>query len=339
MKCFLTVTKKPLLSKWLLIMKLTALLTLLFTLNVSANGFGQEKINLRVKKTAIENVLRSIEKQTNYRFLYNDNLDEIREKVSVNVKNAALTEVLNLVLGNTRLLYQLMENNLIVIKEYPTVKANVPDVVINGKVTGEGGVPLSGVSVVVKGTTIGTTTNNEGNFSLTAPDANVTLVISSVGYDAQEIALGGKTEITVALVTSTKVMDQVIVVGYGTQRKRDLTGSIASVSGEDVAKMPANNPVSSLQGKVAGLTIVNSGQAGASPTVRIRGANSTNNSNPLFVVDGIFQTNIDYLNPGAVESIEVFKDPSSIAIFSLQGGNVYIIVNTNLANKRHTRLY
>ena len=129
MKCFLTVTKKPLLSKWLLIMKLTALLTLFFTLNVSANGFGQEKINLRVKKTAIEDVLRSIEKQTNYRFLYNDNLDEIREKVSVNVKNAALTEVLNLVLGNTRLLYQLMENNLIVIKEYPTVKANVPDVI------------------------------------------------------------------------------------------------------------------------------------------------------------------------------------------------------------------
>src|SRR6185503_3472604 len=110
MKCFLTVTKKPLLSKWLLIMKLTALLTLFFTLNVSANGFGQEKISLRVKKTAIEGVLRSIEKQTNYRFLYNNNLDDIREKVSLNVKDADINDVLALLLEKTRLLYQVMGN-------------------------------------------------------------------------------------------------------------------------------------------------------------------------------------------------------------------------------------
>lgn len=331
MKCFLTVTKKPLLSKWLLIMKLTALLTLLFTLNVSANGFGQEKINLRVKKTAIEDVLRSIEKQTNYRFLYNDNLVDIREKVSVNVKNAALTEVLNLVLGNTRLLYQLMENNLIVIKEYPNVKPNVPDVVINGKVTGEGGVPLSGVSVLVKGTTIGTTTNNEGNFSLTAPDANVTLVISSVGYDEQEIALGGRTEITVALVTSTKVMDQVVVIGYGTAAKRDLTGSIATVKAKDIADRPSTNPLSLLQGKVTGLSIVNSGRVGVEPDVRIRGTNTINGVKPVYIVDGILNDNINFLNPADIESIEVLKDPSSLAIFGVRGANGAIAITTKKA--------
>jgi hypothetical protein len=150
MKCFLTVAKKPLQSKVLLVMKLTSLLILFFTLNVSANGFGQEKISLKVKKTEISGVLRSIEKQTTYRFLYNDKLEDIREKVSLSVKEASLADVLSLLLGKTRLLYQVMENNLIVIKEDPNAPPRIPDIVIRGKVTGEGGLPLAGVSVQVK---------------------------------------------------------------------------------------------------------------------------------------------------------------------------------------------
>ena len=209
MKCFLTVIKKPLQSKVLLVMKLTSLLILFFTLNVSANGFGQEKINLKVKKTEIGGVLRFIEKQTNYRFLYNDKLEDIREKVSINVKEASLTDVLNLLLDRTRLLYQVMDNNLIVIKENPEAPPRIPDIVIRGKVTGEGGAPLAGTSVQVKGTTIGTTTNNDGSFALSVPDANVTLVISSVGYDPQEIALRGRTDITVVLVISIKIQDAI----------------------------------------------------------------------------------------------------------------------------------
>ena len=130
MKCFQRLLKKPLQSKVLLVMKLTALLMLFFTLNVSANGFGQDKISLRVKKTEISGVLRSIEQQTNYRFLYNNNLEDIREKVSLNVKDAGISDVLNLLLEKTSLLYQVMDNNLIVIKEDP----NAPvDVVVRGK--------------------------------------------------------------------------------------------------------------------------------------------------------------------------------------------------------------
>src|SRR5690349_22572882 len=158
MKCFLTVVKKPLPLKALLIMKLTALFFLFFTLNVSANGFGQERINLRLKKTEIGDVLRSIEKQTRYRFLYNNDLEAIRDKVNVNVKDAALPEVLQLVLQRTKLQYQLMNDNLVVIKEDPNV---VPDVVIRGVVTGENSTPIAGASVVVKGTSTGTTTNND----------------------------------------------------------------------------------------------------------------------------------------------------------------------------------
>src|SRR5689334_21721300 len=127
MKCFLTVVKNPLQSKVLLAMKLTALMTFVFTLNVAANSFDQDRISLKVKKTEISGVLRTIEKQTTYRFLYNDKLEDIREKVSFEVKEASVEQVLTMVLENTRLLYQMMENNLIVIKEDPNAPPRVPD--------------------------------------------------------------------------------------------------------------------------------------------------------------------------------------------------------------------
>ncbi|WP_028786410.1 TonB-dependent receptor [Terrimonas ferruginea] len=317
-------------------MKLTTAFMLALALNVSARGFGQDKISLSVKKTEISSILRTIEKQTSYRFLYNDMLQDIRDKVTIRVTDADLNDVLQTLLERTRLSYQLMDNNLVVIREDAGKKA--PDVIIRGVVTGEGNMPLPGASVQIKGTSIGTTTGNDGTFTLNAPDANVTLVISSIGYEPREIAAGGKTELSINLTPASNEMEKVVVVGYGSQRKRDLTGSISSVSGNDIAKMPANNPVSSLQGKVAGLTVVNSGAAGAAPTVRIRGNNSTNSGDPLYVVDGIFQTNIDYLNPSDIESIEILKDPSSLAIFGLQAGNGVIIVTTKRAKKGQTRV-
>jgi len=333
MKCFLTVLKKPLQSKVLLVMKLTVLLLLFFTLNVSANGFGQDRISLRVKKAEISGILRSIEQQTNYRFLYNNNLEDIREKVTLNVKEAGISDVMNLLLERTNLLYQVMNDNLIVIKEDP----NAPvEVTVRGKVTGEGGLPLAGASVQVKGTTTGTTTNNDGNFSLTVADANVTLVISSVGYDLQEVALGGKTEVNVSLALSTKVMDQVVVIGYGSATKRDLTGSIAKVAGKLVADKPNTNPVSSLQGRVAGLSIVNSGTPGQAPDIRIRGTISIGSVSPLYVVDGVFNDNIDYINPNDIESIEILKDPSSLAIFGVRGAAGVIAITTKRAKAGQT---
>jgi len=331
MKCFLTVFKKPLQSKVLLAMKLTTLLTFFFTLNVAANGFGQDKISLKVKKTEISGVLRSIEKQTNYRFLYNDRLDDMRDKVSITVKEVDIKQALDLLLEKTRLLYEVMDNNLVVIKEDPNAPPREPDVTIRGKVTGEGGLPLAGASVLVKGSTIGTTTNNEGTFTLNAPNANVTLVISSVGYDLQEIVLNGRTDITVALAVSVKVQDAVVVIGYGTASKRDLTGSIVKVAGKEVADKPNTNPVASLQGKVAGLSVVNSGTPGQAPDIRIRGTISIGSVSPLYVVDGVFNDNIDYINPNDIESIEILKDPSSLAIFGVRGAAGVIAITTKRA--------
>jgi TonB-linked SusC/RagA family outer membrane protein len=329
MKCFLTVAKKTMQSKVLLVMKLTTLLILIFTLNVAATGFGQEKINLRVKKAEIGDVLRSIEKQTSYRFLYNNKLEDIREKVSINVKEAGIADVLRLLLEKTRLLYQVTESNLIIIKEDPNAPPRVPDVTIRGKITGEGGVPLSGVSIVVKGTTAGTTTNNDGEFSLTIPDANVTLVITSVGYDMQEIVLGGKTEVTISLVTSDKVMEQVVVVGYGSQRKLDVTGSVSQVKGEDISKQSSVNPISALQGKVAGVQITNSGAPGSSPQIRIRGLGTVyGNPNPLYVVDGVWFDDISFLNPADIENISILKDASSQSIYGIRAANGVVLIST-----------
>jgi TonB-dependent starch-binding outer membrane protein SusC len=328
MKCFLTVIKKPLQSKVLLVMKLTSLLILFFTLNVSANGFGQEKINLRVKKTEIGGVLRSIEKQTTYRFLYNDKLEDIREKVSLNVKEASLPDVLSLLLGKTRLLYQVMDNNLIVIKEDPNAPPRIPDVVIRGKVTGEGGVPLGGVSVQVKGTTTGTTTNNDGNFTLTVTDANVTLIISSVGYDQQEIALGGKTDINVALAVSVKIQDAVVVIGYGTARKSDLTSSIGTIKPEELKKTPSGALLNAVQGNITGVQISSYGGPGDVPEINIRGIKSLYGGGVLYVVDGIFVDNIDFLTPNDIQDFQVLKDASASAIYGYKASNGVILITT-----------
>ncbi|GAB3014430.1 TonB-dependent receptor [Niabella terrae] len=195
----------------------------------------------------------------------------------------------------------------------------------------EEGSSLPAVSVQVKGTTTGTATDSSGNFTISVPDLNATLVFSSVGYTEKEEPLGGRAEIAVVLTASAGSLEQVVVIGYGTAQKRDLTGSIVKIRGEEIADKPNANPVASLQGKVAGLSVVNNGTPGGSPDIRIRGTSSIGQVKPLYVVDGIFQDNIDYLNPNDIESIEILKDPSSLAIFGVKGATGVIAITTKNA--------
>ncbi|WP_243745654.1 SusC/RagA family TonB-linked outer membrane protein [Segetibacter sp. 3557_3] len=215
--------------------------------------------------------------------------------------------------------------------------ARYADIIIKGKVTSGTGESLAGVSVEVKGTTVGASTDVNGNFTVTA-DESATLVFSYVGYGSQEVLVNNRSTINVTMSTSSGQLEQVVVVGYGTQRKRDLTGSVTSVKGEDVARMPNTNPIASLQGKVAGLTITNSGNAGSSPVVRIRGINSTNSASPVYVVDGVLHDNIDFLNPADIETIDVLRDPSSIAIYGLRGANGVIAITSKKAARGQTRV-
>ncbi|WEK18727.1 MAG: TonB-dependent receptor [Candidatus Pedobacter colombiensis] len=214
--------------------------------------------------------------------------------------------------------------------------AMAQNITVKGTVTdGADKTTLPGVSVQVKGTTTAVQTDATGKYTISTA-ANATLVYTYVGYITREIAVNNQTTINLSLSASSQDLEDVVVVGYGTQRKRDLTGSITQVKGDEVSRMPNNNPLSSLQGKVAGLTVVNSGRPGESPTVRIRGVNSVNNSSgdgaaPLYVVDGVHQSNIDYINPADIETMEVLRDPSSIAIFGLQAANGVIVITTKRA--------
>lgn len=214
---------------------------------------------------------------------------------------------------------------------------------IRGKVLDEETkMPLVGVSVTVQGTTHGVSTDPDGGFVLNGIRVGDRLQFQYVGMQTQtaEITAGdfGR-ELVIAMQNDTYLLDQVVVTGYGTARKRDLTGAIVSVSGEEVRNAPTNNVMSSLQGKVPGLTVINSGAAGSSPEIKIRGVGTLNaDSSPLYVVDGMFASDISFLSNSDIERIEVLKDPSSLAIFGVQGANGVVIVTTRRADAEQPRV-
>ncbi len=208
--------------------------------------------------------------------------------------------------------------------------------IITGRVTGENGAALTGVSVQVKGTNRGTVTNTAGAFTITASETDV-LVVSYIGYEPQEIPIAGRTQVNVLLVSSTRQLDQVVVVGYGTQRKVDVTGSVAQIKGEEISKQASINPISSLQGKVAGVQITNSGAPGASPEIRIRGLGTVyGNPNPLYVVDGVWFDDISFLNPADIENMSILKDASSESIYGIRAANGVVLITTKKGKSGRT---
>ncbi|SHG40530.1 TonB-linked outer membrane protein, SusC/RagA family [Chryseolinea serpens] len=207
---------------------------------------------------------------------------------------------------------------------------------ISGKVTGDGEA-LPGASVVVKGTAIGATTDAEGSFRLSVPDDATTIVISYIGYVSQEISIGTQTVFNVALIADVATLGDIVVVGYGVQKKSDLTGAIASVKGDELAQLPTQRVDQALQGRAAGVMVLNqSGAPGGNTTIRIRGSSSILGSNqPLIVIDGLQGGDLNSLNPNDVESMEVLKDASATAIYGSQGANGVILVTTKKGKKGH----
>ncbi|MFZ4056617.1 MAG: TonB-dependent receptor [Ferruginibacter sp.] len=308
-------------------MKFTIAFLLITSLQVSAKTFSQERITLKLSSAELKTALKQIERKSMYRFLYNNDVVSSDQKVNIDADNMPVKEILDNIFTNTRLTYRVLENNLVVISER---NIEFADIKVSGRVTNANGEPVSAVTVNVKGSKLSTSTDANGNYSISVPEG-ATLVFSSVGFESQEVSVKGRNEINISLKTSTRAMDEVVVIGYGTASKRDLTGSIVKISGKEVADRPNVNPVSSLQAKVAGLSIVNSGTPGAEPDIRIRGTVSIGGIRPLYVVDGVFNDNINYLNPNDIESIEVLKDPSSLAIFGVRGATGVIAITTKKA--------
>jgi TonB-linked SusC/RagA family outer membrane protein len=327
MKLALTVAKNPLLSKIYFIMKVTTIFLFALCLQVHARGFGQASVNLKFKRTEINNILDAIEKQTSFRFLYNSDLQVMNQRVDIDVKEMDLKKVLDIILVNTGLQYKFMENNLVLVK-YPDPPPPPPVKTVTGKVVGTNGLPLANVSVMLKGSQKGTTTNEQGAFAITVEDKDV-LVFSYVGYEIQEVAIGNKTQLDIALIALKNNLDEIVVVGFGTTKRRDLTGAIVSLKPEEITARPGPNPMESLQGRVAGLDITrSSGQPGAPVTLQLRGTRSfTASGNPLFIINGL-PGDYETLNPYDIESIEVLKDASSTAVYGSAGSNGVILITT-----------
>jgi TonB-linked SusC/RagA family outer membrane protein len=316
------------------IMKLYFLLLVVSVLQVSANAIAQSKVTLNLQSVAFKKALNTIEGKTEYRFLYNENNIDKNKRVSIHAQNEDVSSVLARLFKEQGISFQILSNNLVVLKQGNQAPVQQT---VRGRVVDATGVPVVGASVTIKGTSIGTSTDANGAFTIAATEDAV-LVVSYIGYLAQEVSVNGRTEITVSLQEDQSELEKVVVIGYGTARKRDLTGSIVSIRGEEVGDKPAANPISSLQGKVAGMSVVNSGRPGSEPDVRIRGTNSINTIKPVYIVDGILNDNINFINPADIESMEILKDPSSLAVFGVRGANGAIIVTTKKAKAGQTNV-
>jgi len=305
-------------------MRITTLFLLVVSIHLSVFANGQDKITVVLRNTEWSKALVAVEKASSYRFVYSTDLAPVNKKIDLVVRDADLPEVMDKLLLNTTLSYKVMPDKVVVL--FSKVET-APEIRVSGRITDENGVPLAGASVKVKGGTQGVSANANGEYAITVPDDAV-LIFSYVGYDERQVPVSGQATINMSLSPSAKIQDQVVVIGYGTASKRDLTGSIVKVPGKDVADKPNTNPVASLQGKVAGLSVVNSGVPGQEPDIRIRGTISRYQTKPLYVVDGIFNDNINFINPADIESMEILKDPSSLAIFGVRGANGVIIITT-----------
>lgn len=212
-------------------------------------------------------------------------------------------------------------------------------ITVSGVVTDQAGETVIGASVRVKGLkNKGSVTDMDGKYQIPEVPSDATLIFSYMGMREQEVALNGRSVVNVTMEEDNRLIDEVVVVGYGTAKKRDLTGSIVSVKAAEIASKPSSNPLASIQGKIAGVQVVNTGRAGQDPEIRVRGTNSINGYTPLYVVDGLFTDNINYLNAADIEYMEVLKDPSSLAIFGVRGANGVIIITTKKAKKGKTQV-
>jgi TonB-linked SusC/RagA family outer membrane protein len=324
------------LTKLLLIMKITLMLVFLCTLTVSASVYSQSAVlNLNLRNATVRQVLDEVEKQSQFKFFYLDEQIDVNRKVNVAASNEKVEDILASIFDDAQIKYKVFDNNLVVLT--PVVNgANVmQNVKVSGKVTDAvTGEALLGVNIVVEGTTIGVVSDIDGNFSIEVPSANAKLVFSFVGYTTQSVAVNGQTVLNVALATDAKSLEEVVVVGYGVQKKKLTTGANLNVKGETIQSLKTTSAMDALKGITPGVNITQSnGQPGAGSKVYIRGIGTTGDAAPLYIVDGVSQGNIDFLNPSDIESIDVLKDAASAAIYGSRAANGVILVTTKQGKK------
>ena len=321
-------------QKLLLKMKLTVVTLLVCMLQVSASVYSQTtKLTLDFQEKKISEVLKEIEETTDYRFFYQREQVNVDRKVDLQATNKSVKDVLTTLFKNQGISFSMMEDNLILLTSESMMTEQ--ERTIKGVVTNSAGDPIPGATVIIKGTTIGTITDVDGNYTLGKVKGTDVLLFSFVGMQTKEVAVGGQSVIHVALEDDLIGIEEVVAIGYGVQRKSDVTGSVGVVNAEDILERPAFNALQGMKGKIAGVNIFsNSGSPTGSTRVIIRGINSINTSpNPLYVVDGVVMENFHLVNPNDIERIEVLKDASSAAIYGARGANGVILVTTRRGAK------
>jgi len=307
-------------------MKLTTLLIFVTTLQMSANLYSQEtKIDLNVYNGTIADVFNEIEKQSDFRIFYNVQQIDLTKRIDYSAQSKSINRVLDDVLGNFEVSFELYDKVIVIVPSDFSQSQKVTGVVTDAT-TGE---KLPGVNILIEGTNTGVITDVNGRYSIELPSPNMVLLFSYVGYNTERIEVTGKSTIDISLVPDIKSLEEVVVVGYGTQRKVTATGSVVSARGDDLKKSPSINLTNNLVGRMPGLTAVTrSGEPGYDgATLRIRGSNTLGNNSPLIVVDGIANRGMERINPNDVESITILKDASA-AIYGSQAANGVILITT-----------
>ncbi len=375
-------------QKVFIFMRLVTLILFLTAMHVTAGSLEAQRVSINKKEATLLEVLEIVRKQTGYLFVCDMEMIRKTKPVSLNLRQADMLKVLDAAFKDQPVTYSIYDKTIIVQKQpsgktaepedyrLPNLKkpveesredremfmtelseklreraliTTVADIYVKGRIVDETNTELPGVSIVLKGSLVGTTTDEKGEFSLRVPDSKGILVFSYVGYITQEVSFNSQTRLDIVMKEDQKSLEEIVVVGYGTQSKRDITGSVSSVKSEELMQTPITNVAQGIQARVPGVHITqNSAAPGGNISVRIRGTNSINGSSePLYVVDGIQISNggsitqispLSTINPNDIESVEVLKDASATAIYGSRGANGVILITTKRGKNAPTKV-
>ena len=318
-------------------MKLTAFLFFLGIMQMMASeAYSQTaKLTLQLKDVAVKQVLDQIEENSEFFFLYNSKLVDVNRKVDVDEKNQKINEILNNLFRQTEVVYTVVDRQIVLTNKadqvgFMKLSSQQPEKSVTGKVTDRTGASVPGATIVVKGTTNGVVSDNNGNFSLANIPENATLVFSFIGMKTQEISVTNKTIINVVMEDETIALEEVVAIGYGVIKRQDLTGSVSSISGAALKDIPVTSAAQAIVGRMAGVQVTKTeGSPDADIKIRIRGGGSlTQDNSPLYIVDGFPVSSINDISPTDIATIDILKDASSTAIYGARGANGVILITT-----------
>ncbi len=288
----------------------------------------RKTVSIHLDNATIDKVFEEIKAQTPYTFGFESSVLDVSEKVSVNVDNAPIGAVLSQILEGKDVEFEIKDNHIYIFRPRPQNEENAQRTVYSGTVVDDKNEPVPAATLINSTTSETFIASSSGEFSITATEGDK-IIVSSLGFEDAMVTLSGNRKFDIVMKPDTELLEEVVVIGYGTVRKKDLTSSISKVSAESIENMPSTSIFNSLQGKMPGIQVSStSGRPGSGMRIRIRGVGTINNNEPLYIVDGMPVSNIEFINPNEIESIEVLKDASSAAIYGSRAANGVVMVTT-----------